>query len=97
LYQNANWEGTRWDYGIASYSQNEWHYVGAGANDRASSTDNNRLHSSYISQNYPPGSGGQYCLKAYAGDNIYSYTWPQNGQSMNDSVSGFALLSYVGC
>lgn len=96
LYQNSNLEGTRWSYGISKYSQNEWHYVGSEANDRASSWWNNRVHSSYVSQNYPA-SGGEECLSPEVAGEFAGEYWAQNGDSENDSVSAFNLLSYVGC
>jgi hypothetical protein len=97
MWQNINFGGTKWTYGISSYPQNEWFYVGSGANDEASSFDNDRVHSTYVSQNYPA-SGGEYCEGSEGiQPELQKNTWPQNGDSMNDSISAIALESTNPC
>jgi Peptidase inhibitor family I36 len=96
MWENNAYGGTQWTYSINSYPQNSWFYVGSGANDHASSYYNDRVHSTYINQNYPA-NGGQACLPAGStNENLGNFDWP-NGQGANDSISAIYLANWNPC
>jgi len=50
LWRDTGFSNTRWTYHYGSYTHNAWHYVGAAANDQASSLYNHRARMTKISK-----------------------------------------------
>jgi Peptidase inhibitor family I36 len=97
MWHDAGYAGTFWDYPISIYGMDNWNYVGKGANDRASAIYNNRENSTMVSKTYPQGHD-QACISRLKGyPNLAKFAWPQSGTAMNNSISGFNLLSYNAC
>lgn len=91
MWENAYYEGTLWTYSIGSYPQNKWFYVGGDANDEASSTFNNRVHNTWVSENWEP-SGGIVCTTPGGSkENLREWKWPQNENNANDTISSLDL------
>jgi Peptidase inhibitor family I36 len=98
LWENSGYSGTQWSYAYADYAHDSWIYVGAAANDQASSLYNNRGDYSDISKNSPPSSNGQTQACVQPGDSVSdlaNYEWT-NGTAMNDSISAFDLTTNPG-
>lgn len=98
MYQNIGFGGTKWQYTIEANNQNQWLFVGSGANDQASSIVNNRVHSTEVDKDYNPisisnvvcFSGGQQVSLLTERD------WPDL-TTMNDSISAYDLVSENPC
>ncbi len=99
LWQDSLYDGSLWVYSPvngAKWSYEEWHYVGASANDRTSSLWNNRVHVSFVSQNaFPPvEAGGISCLAPNdAYKDLAEWEWESDyNENANDSISGFFFI-----
>jgi hypothetical protein len=101
-YTSNNYDGTMYVYGISLYPQNTWFYVGSGPDNRFTSLNNNRVHSTLMSEGWSSGAptGGIKCIApGVVSPNLSlgdAGTWP-DGSSLSDSISGLALLAYVDC
>jgi hypothetical protein len=100
LWQNAGYEGTLWTFNIwaAGESENNWHYVGGGVNDKASSAYNHRVNATLLAKDWPPGYPDTTCMAP--GDailNMSQWAWPDGTDPLNDSVSSYDMLSSSGC
>jgi len=97
MWQTAGYSGDFYWWTESTVPQNTWTYVGDNANDTISAIYNHRVHSSYISADFPPASR-QACLPTeFAASNLSGYDWPGTSSNMNDSISGFDILSSNPC
>jgi Peptidase inhibitor family I36 len=88
-WQNSNYGGTQWNFGIGG--EGYWWYVGDGANDQISSIYNHTGGwKAWVDKDCP--AGGQYTWigNGSQAPNLANNKWP-NGTTMNDSISAFGL------
>lgn len=100
LWQDGLYSGTMWTFNQADNGYNKWNYVGASADNQASSAFNNRQHSADIAnEDYCYGSGctpvpyDTDCMIPGGGrGHLSDYSWPQDLTTENDSISYYDLL-----
>lgn len=107
LWQNSGFSGTIWLWNAGVAPTSTWFYVGAAANDKASSLDNFRVRRSFVGENadWKTDGGGHACILAgqnyrdlNQSTNVGPYLWSQNLHSANDSISGILLdTTYQKC
>jgi len=91
MWSGAEFTGKLWYYSITEWSQNEWHYVGSEANDKAVSLYNNRVHITWVSKNWPP-SEGEACIKpGQAYSDLIGKWFEYHPSEAWDSISSFVL------
>lgn len=97
LWADAYYEGTRWVYSISQHAQNEWLSVGPGADDKATSDYGNRVHATWLSEEVGA-SKGWACISPHgAKEDLLKVMWPQNGENVNNTISGFDLTTRSNC
>jgi peptidase inhibitor family I36 len=96
LWRDAGYAGTIWSFSVATYGQNNYHFVGGRPNDQASAFYNHRTNATVVFKDFNagnPNSGLSFCIPHASGfSNLTLHQWA-NHTSMNDSISAFNLTS----
>lgn len=93
LYSGTYLSGTEWRYSIEEHSQNAWHSVGSGAEDKSVSYFNNRVHATYIEEG-PGAQGLEACINPEGAKyNLEEWDWPYRHASAAYSIKSFYLTS----
>lgn len=91
LWRNVGYGGTMWDWTNSTTPHDEWLYVGAAANDQASSLYNDRDNLSWIAKDYIPTNGDYEVLNpGESRSNLLKWYWIDS-TTENDSISAIML------
>jgi hypothetical protein len=99
MWQNSYYNGPLYYYSYPSYPVNSYDYVGSYANDQASSIQNFTSNSVHVYKNYPGDGSGDGCVGTtyrFIPD-LSHIGYPQNGSTMNDTISSFDLQTFNTC